>query len=402
MKTSKYIDKPLVMHVLHTLGTGGMENGLVNILNRMPSDRYRHMIVCLSHATDFSQRIESDDIAIVELHKKEGNDLSIYWKLLRLFWAYRPAIVHSRNLAALDIHVLKVLAPSFRSVHGEHGRDIYDLEGKNKKYNALRSVMKHFISQYIAVSKDLEQWLVSTINVPPRKVYQIYNGVNHQQFIPLTAHEKQLALSSFFSDDEAKQPVPPRFIIGTVGRLAAVKDQKTLIKSFGLFLKALPQEQQAKTNLLMVGDGPLYQELNDEITRLGLSEHVLMLGDRSDVARLLPLMDVFVLSSLAEGISNTVLEAMASQLPIVATETGGNPELVSDQENGFLFRVGDHQQLADILMELWRDPDKRHNMAEASLNKVRHEFDWYKTVANYVAVYDSLVATKTENAVKGS
>jgi len=393
--------KPLVMHVLHTLGTGGMENGVVNILNRMPADRYRHMIVCLSHATDFAHRLNSADITVVELRKKEGNDLSIYWKLLCLFWKYRPRIVHSRNLAALDIHALKVLAPFFKSVHGEHGRDIYDLEGKNKKYNALRSFMKHFINQYIAVSKDLEQWLINTIHVPSSRVSQIYNGVNHQQFVPLADENKPAALNELLWKNESS-PTGKPFIVGTVGRLAAVKDQKTLVNGFSLFLQALPDEPRLSTYLLIVGDGPLHEELDAEIQRLGLASRVMMLGDRSDVAQLLPLMDVFVLSSLAEGVSNTILEAMSSHLPIVATDTGGNPELVTDQKNGVLFKVGDQQALAEILTELWHDPLKRHNMANESVLKVRSEFDWSKTVADYLAVYDGLISTKMEYAVKGS
>ncbi|WP_028471265.1 TIGR03088 family PEP-CTERM/XrtA system glycosyltransferase [Neptunomonas japonica] len=373
---------PLIVHIIYALGTGGLENGLVNIINRMPPERYNHVIICLTHATDFAKRITAPDVKVIELHKREGHDLGVYWRLQKLLWQLKPDLVHTRNLAALEMHALTLLLPGVKRVHGEHGRDIYDLHGQNKKYNRLRKVMSYVVHRYIAVSQDLENWLLTTVNIPREKVEQLYNGVDLTRFNHL--------------DDSAKQNVlPPEFaknhlIIGTVGRVAAVKDQLTLLKAFDILVKS-GSELSDKLRLVIVGDGPLFTALKEQVHDLGLDEKVWLAGDRKDIPALLRSMDVFVLPSLGEGISNTVLEAMATGLPVVATRVGGNPELVDDQNTGVLVPVGNSEELARVLLDIVNDKDKLSAMGAAGLAKVQKQFHWDITVANYLAVYDELL-----------
>ena len=373
---------PLIVHIIYALGTGGLENGLVNIINRMPPERYKHVIICLTHATDFAKRITAPDVKVIELHKREGHDLGVYWRLQKLLWQLKPDLVHTRNLAALEMQALTLLLPGVKRVHGEHGRDIYDLHGQNKKYNRLRKVMSYVIHRYIAVSKDLENWLLTTVNIPREKVEQLYNGVDLTRFIQL--------------DDSVKTDVlPPELakdylIIGTVGRIAAVKDQLTLLKAFDLLVKS-DSDISDKLRLLIVGDGPLFAALKEQVHDLGLDEKVWLAGDRKDIPALLRSMDIFVLPSLGEGISNTVLEAMATGLPVIATRVGGNPELVDDQNTGVLVPVGNSEELARVLLDIVNDKDKLSAMGAAGLAKVQKQFHWDITVANYLAVYDELL-----------
>lgn len=373
---------PLIVHIIYALGTGGLENGLVNIINRMPPDRYKHVIICLTHATDFAKRITAPDVKVIELHKREGHDLGVYWRLQKLLWQLKPDLVHTRNLAALEMQALTLLLPGVKRVHGEHGRDIYDLHGQNKKYNRLRKVMSYVIHRYIAVSQDLESWLLTTVNIPREKVEQLYNGVDLSRFNQFDDSVKIGVLPTEFEND--------CLIIGTVGRVAAVKDQQTLLKAFNILVKS-GSELSDKLRLVIVGGGPLFTALEEQVHDLGLEKKVWLAGDRKDIPALLRSMDMFVLPSLGEGISNTVLEAMATGLPVIATRVGGNPELVDDQSTGALVPVGNSEELARVLLDIVNDKDKLSAMGAAGLAKVQKQFHWDITVANYLAVYDELL-----------
>ncbi len=378
---------PLVAHVIYALGTGGLENGLVNIINRAAPERYRHVIICLTRAEGFENRITAANVDLISLHKRPGHDLAVYWRLWRTLLSLRPAIVHTRNLAALEMQVMAALIPGVKRVHGEHGRDIHDIDGSNKKYNVLRRALRFLVHRYIAVSQDLEQWLIEVVKVPAAKVRQIYNGVDQQTFSPGPANVATPA--GFLADDIQ--------IVGTVGRLAEVKDQLTLIQAFHQLIKG-PLENR-RLRLLIVGDGPMYQTLYDKITELGLSEYIWMPGDREDIPELLRLMDIFVLPSLGEGISNTLLEAMATGLPLVATRVGGNPELIEEGVNGCLVPVADPQALVHSLKALLEEPQNLALYGERSLNKVQKNFDWNRTVEEYLGVYDQLLGRVQQRPV---
>jgi len=378
---------PLVAHVIYALGTGGLENGLVNIINRAAPERYRHVIICLTRAEGFESRITAPNVEVISLHKRPGHDLAVYWRLWRTLLSLHPAIVHTRNLAALEMQVMAALIPGVKRVHGEHGRDIHDIDGSNKKYNVLRRALRFLVHRYIAVSQDLAQWLIEVVEVPTGKVRQIYNGVDQQTFSPGPANVSTPA--GFVADDIQ--------IIGTVGRLAEVKDQLTLTQAFHQLIKDPLVNTQLR--LLIVGDGPMHQTLCDKIMELGLSEYIWMPGDREDIPELLRLMDVFVLPSLGEGISNTLLEAMATGLPLVATRVGGNPELIEEGVNGCLVPVADPLALADCLKTLLQNPQNLTLYGEKSLNKVQQSFDWSRTVEEYLSVYDQLLGRRKQAPV---
>ncbi|QIB67531.1 TIGR03088 family PEP-CTERM/XrtA system glycosyltransferase [Kineobactrum salinum] len=388
---------PLVVHIIYALGTGGLENGLVNIINRSPPGRYRHAIVCLSHAEDFARRVTANDVEVVELHKRPGHDPGMYWRLWRTLRRLRPAIVHTRNLAALETQALGLLMPGCRRVHGEHGRDVSDLDGSNPKYRWLRRALRPLIHRFIAVSRDLADWLVDSVGIPAPKVTQIYNGVDHQRFTArwqagTTGSGPATAVPRCWPAD-----VPAGFaaggdcrVIGSVGRLAAVKDQRQILRALQHIFAAHP-EQRAGLRCILVGDGPERRTLETEIEALQLDDCVWLAGDREDIPALLACMDIFLLPSLGEGISNTILEAMAIGLPVVATRVGGNPELVQDGVTGRLVPVADAAALGEATVALLRDPALCEAMGRAAIERVQRDFDWERTVADYLRVYDELL-----------
>ena len=247
---------PLIAHIIYALGMGGLENGLVNIINRAAPERYRHVIICLTRAEGFESRITVPNVEVIALGMKPGHDFGVYWRLWLTLLKLRPAIVHTRNLAALEMQAIAFMLPGTKRIHGEHGRDIYDLDGLNKKYNRLRKIMRLFVQRYIAVSQDLASWLYNTVNVPSEKINQIYNGVDQEKFKPCAARPIPAVPDGFLPNKA--------FVIGTVGRLAEVKDQLTLVKAFTLLLERRP-ELKNQLRLLLVGDGPMHKVIHDEV-----------------------------------------------------------------------------------------------------------------------------------------
>ncbi len=378
---------PLVVHVVHSFGTGGLENGLVNLINRTPPERYRHAILCLTESGVFEERLEGE-VPVMALHARPGHSFAEYAKIRRALAAWRPAIVHTRNLSALEAQIPARLVPGAHRVHGVHGRDVFDLEGRNRKYNLLRRAIRPLVQRYTAVSRDLARWLVETIGVPPHKVVQIYNGVDQERFTPHGSDAGDRLPDGFLP--------PDALVIGTVGRLAAVKDQVTLIRAFARLVGQLPNEMAGSLRLVLVGDGPERAALEGLVRELSLGERVWLAGDQSDVPEWLRTFDIFVLPSLGEGISNTILEAMATGLPVVATRVGGNPELVTPEESGLLVPPGDSDALAGALARLVGDGGLRQAMGEAGLARVRRDFHWERTVARYLEVYDGLLGRASQ------
>lgn len=369
---------PLVVHVIHRLTTGGLENGLVNLLNAMPKERYRHAIVCMTDYNDFAKRIQRDDVEIYALHKREGKDIGAYWRLWKLLRKIKPDIVHSRNLSALEASVVAALAGVPCRVHGEHGRDVHDMDGTNKKYNRLRRFCQRFVHHYIAVSKDLQRWLVDLVGIPSHKITQVYNGVYGEKFFP--APTRQTLPVEGFSLSE-------NIIFGTVGRLETVKDQTTLAKAF-VELHRLRPDLKGRLRLVIVGDGGLRQAVEYILQQAGLHDYVWLAGNRRDVPDLMRGMDVFVLPSLAEGISNTILEAMACGLPVIATNVGGNPELVVDGKTGFLAAAASPHDMAQIMAKYLDNPELIATQGATGRQRAEETFSMQAMVSAYVKVYD--------------
>lgn len=387
---------PLIAHIVYALDTGGLENGLVNIINRMASGEFRHMVICLTTSGKFSQRIEKPDVPIIELKKPPGHDLKTYLALWKVLRQYQPDIVHSRNLAALEAQLITLALPNARRVHGEHGRDMNDLDGSNRKYNLFRSAMRPLIHHYIAVSQDLGQWLTQSIRVPVDKVSQIYNGVDLGQF---SAHRISADKTAEVADLPEAFRQNNALVVGTVGRLTPVKDQQALIQAVAL-LRQQKNALSAQLRLMLVGDGPLRSLLLQRVEEAGIADVTWFAGDRSDVANLLQCMDVFVLPSLAEGISNTLLEAMACSLPVVATRVGGTPEIITQNEQGLLVPPGDTQELALALNRLLSDRALRQRLGSSGRRRVEQHFSWDATVSRYAGIYRALLGTCGQRVVE--
>ena len=370
---------PLIAHVIHHLVIGGLENGLVNLINRIPSHRYRHAIVCMTDYSDFSQRIRRDDVQIFSMHKKMGKDFGIYGKLYELFRRIRPDMVHSRNLTALDSLLPATLAGVPVRIHGEHGRDQFDPEGKNPKYRWLRRLHRPMISHYVALSKDLERYLREAVGVPQKRITQIYNGVDVDLFLPSPNGREAIGP---FSD-------PRYFVVGTVGRLQPVKDQITLVRAM-IELWRSDETARKWLRLALIGDGPLRAEIEELLRQENATDCVWLAGARDDVPSVMRSFNLFVLPSLAEGVSNTLLEAMASGLPVVATRVGGNPELMEEGRSGMLVPPADPHAMAAAIRGYYLNRDMARGHGALAREIARERFGLNVMVTNYLNLYDRL------------
>ena len=364
---------------MYRFDTGGLENGVVNLINNMPPQAYRHTVLALTEVTDFSRRIQRNDVEFISLRKPPGHGIWQCAKLFKLFNQLRPAIVHSRNLAALEVQLPARLAGVPGRVHGEHGRDVGDFDGSNVTYQRVRRVYKPFVSHYVALSRDLDDYLVDKVRVPKAKITQAYNGVDTQRFSPSASGPAPIAGCPFNPDEHC--------LVGTVGRMQTVKDQLMLAQAFVQALELDPQ-LKSRLRLVMVGDGPLRAQAVDVLESAGVAHLAWLPGGRSDVAQIMRGLHVFALPSLAEGISNTILEAMASALPVVATAVGGNSDLVAHGQTGFIVPAADPQAMARQLVALALNPAQARRLGEAGRERVLAKFSMQAMVSTYQSVYD--------------
>ncbi|MDS4068018.1 MAG: TIGR03088 family PEP-CTERM/XrtA system glycosyltransferase [Candidatus Competibacter sp.] len=368
---------PLVAHVIHRLDYGGLENGLVNLLNHMPAERYRHAIVCLTDFNpEFRRRIRRADVEVHALRKREGHDWGLYGRCWTVLRRLRPTVVHTRNLAALEMQGPALLAGVRARIHGEHGWDAQ--AAGNPRHRRLRRLCKPLVGRYIALSGELEAYLRDAVGVPANRIARICNGVDSERFHP--------------GRDRSPMPLgfapPDALVVGTVGRLERVKDQSNLARAFIRLVESVP-ETRRRLRLVIVGDGSLRAEVENLLTEAGLRDLTWLPGARDDVPELLRGLDVFVLPSLAEGISNTILEAMACGLPVVATAVGGNAELVVDGLTGRLVPAGDPAALAAAIQTYLDDPGLLDAHGVAGRRRVEERFSLDAMVAAYLAVYDA-------------
>jgi sugar transferase (PEP-CTERM/EpsH1 system associated) len=369
---------------LYRFDVGGLENGVVNLINNMPPEAYRHAVISLTEITDFRKRVKRDDVEFIALQKPPGHGLWIYPQLFKLFCRLRPSIVHSRNLAGLEVVVPAWAAGVPVRIHGEHGREADDLDGSSKKYRLLRRIYRPFVTYYVALSRDLEHYLIDSVGMPRDKVAQVYNGVDAQRFHP--AVTRQPIAGCPFAD-------PSSWLVGTVGRMQKVKDQTTLTRAFIRALDIAPELKES-LRLVMVGDGPLRAQSQALVDRANLAELAWLPGERNDVQAILRGLDCFVLPSLSEGISNVILEAMASGVPVIATAAGGNGELVEAGRSGELVPVGDVEAMAQSIVGYARDRERARTAGQAGRAAVERQYSLTAMVQQYQGLYDRLLANR--------
>jgi len=379
---------PLIAHVVYRFDYGGLENGLVNLINSTQGSAFRHCVIALTEATEFRHRLQVKGVEVYALGKNPGKDPATYLQLFRLLRKLKPAILHTRNIGTLDCAVIARLAGVPVCLHGEHGWDVHDPDGTNPKFRRMRKMASPFVRHFISVSADLEKWLVSSVGIRGDKVIRICNGVDTERFYPRDVGPRHPELAARFPEDAV--------IIGSVLRFEDIKDPLNLVHAF---IKA--HEATAAygitLGLAMIGNGPLLHAAIEALEKSGLRTAAWLPGNRDDVPELMRSFDLFVLGSRREGISNTVLEAMASGLPVIATDTGGNRELVRPDETGFLVVPEDPDALAAELVRYAQDLDLRVRCGVSARQLARSDYSLETMVNAYRCVYRNSIDEAHDN-----
>jgi sugar transferase (PEP-CTERM/EpsH1 system associated) len=375
--------RPLIVHVVYRFDVGGLENGLVNLINRLPTAAWRHAVLSLTEVSpSFAARVTRDDVTYLELRKGPGHLFGHFGTLRMMLRKLSPAIVHTRNLAALEASVPALLAGVRSRIHGEHGRDASDPDGLRRRYRWVRRAYSPLITRYVALSADLDHYLHVRVGIARERIVRIHNGVDTQRFRPAGAAGQPAAGCPFTGERH--------WLIGAVGRMDAIKDHVNLARAFVQALRINPAAAR-DLRMVIVGDGPTREQTQQILAQAGLAELAWFTGERSDVADLMRSFDCFVLPSRGEGISNTILEAMATALPVVATRVGGNAELVEDGLTGRLVPPADPQALALAILDYHahRATVSRHGSAGRS--RVERSFSLDGMVRRYHELYLSEV-----------
>jgi sugar transferase (PEP-CTERM/EpsH1 system associated) len=368
--------RPLIAHIVFRFDYGGLENGVVNVINGLPEDAFRHTVIALTESTEFKSRIRRNDVTVHALNKQAGKDPAAYLRLYRLLKQIRPDITHSRNLATLEGAVVARLAGVPQRIHGEHGWDIYDPDGTNRKYRAMRRLASPAIGRFVTVSRELERWLTDFVGIRASKITRICNGVDTDKFRRLEGASRSLLPEALRA--------PGTIVFGSVLRFSPIKDPMNFARAF---VAARRDPAGANIRLAMVGDGPMHADVERLLVEAGVAHDAWLPGARDDVAALLKEMDVYVLGSLREGISNTVLESMSTGLPVIATRTGGNVELVNDNVTGRLIAPGNSDELAAAMLAYARDPNMRRTHGAAARERIEQEYSLRRMLRDYEALY---------------
>ena len=368
-----------VMHVVYNLNVGGLENLVVEV-SIFSKERkiYRPIICCLSGGTTVLSRKAAE--AAIEVIFLNGYNvqrkLAVLKRLISLMREKKLDLVHTHNAVA---HVYGSLAAQYNRlpiIHTKHGNQ---LPFQNRKNYLLTRIAGILTDRLVAVSEQIKNTVIQGYKMNPKKMIVIRNGINLANFNG-SVNQEQIRL--------LKDQVGIRkdsFVIGNIARLSPEKDHATLLKAFRNLVR-----KDIHAELIIVGDGMLSEALKKLAKEFGIKEHVKFLGERNDVAHLLRIFDVFILSSTEEGIPLTILEAMAAGKPVIATQTGGSSEVVVDGETGYLVPCREPEEIELAVLRFYNDRGLIQKMGEAGLRRIRENFTIEQMMEAYQKVYESV------------
>jgi sugar transferase (PEP-CTERM/EpsH1 system associated) len=365
------------VHILHVVrrgfAGGGLENGIVNVANCLRSDQYRISVCALDSEETFSGRIRRPDSEYYLLPKRgDGIDWSLIWSLERLFRSAKIDLVHSHNWGTFLYAVLAAQLARVPIIHGEHGKTQSDLQQTGMLKRRTKSLLGRRVDRLVTVSQGIAaEW--ASYGVPVDRIQWIPNGVDTERFRPRT--DQRESRLRFGLPESA-------LLIGGIGRLDALKNFEVLVAAFAKIANDFPD-----LHLALLGDGPCRERLHGQGKKFGVTDRVSILGWRPDPENFLVALDVFVLPSKYEGMSNVVLEAMASGLPVVCADLPAHREVFEPGRDGVVVSPCTAKTLADVLAELCRDRARRQSLGSAARKQVVARFSISRMVSDYEQLY---------------
>lgn len=371
-----------VLHLVLSLDMGGLEVVVVNFIKKMNKEQYLPMVCCLDSKGLLAEVLELEGIEVFSFQREPGFDIRLIFKLASAMKERRVKILHTHDWGA---HVYGTLAAWIMKVpivvHTQHGK----LSPYTWKRKVFAFLMGRLIDQFVGVSEDISGFAKKSGWVPEGKIRTILNGINMEE------HANSLFIADIDKVKIRQELGIPldATVIMNVARLSEEKDHFTLLKAFS-YLK----DRFDSLFLVIVGDGPLMGTLKWYASNLEIEKNVTFTGMRRDVPVLLRCADLFVLSSKSEGISISLLEAMAAGLPVIATDVGGNSQLVIHGKTGLLVSPQSPQRLAEAFLELFHNRSLTKQMGESGFSRVNTGFGMDKMIHQYQEVYDNLLKAR--------
>ncbi len=377
--------RPTICHVIHALGVGGAEV-LVDQMMRRMSDEFRCVVAVLDDVGEIGERLRRDGFVVEHLHRQPGIDRNCARRLKEFADREGAEILHAHQCTPFFQAMLsRGLWGRRPVVFTEHGRHFPDLPSR-KRMIVNRLLLRHQ-DRLIGCGKAVRQALIDNEGLPSNRVEVIYNGVDLKSLAKPSEAARQKIRGEFgFLESD--------FVAVLVARLHELKDHQTALKAIDLARMQIPN-----IKLLLAGEGDERAAIEQTIRELDLGNCVRLAGTRKDVADLLAASDVFLMSSISEGIPLTVIEAMAARRPVVSTAVGGLPELVEHGVTGLLAPAKDDAGLAKALIELYRHPEQRERMAEVAASRAEETFSLDRMLQSYRDVYHDVLNARAPRRV---
>ena len=368
--------KTRIMFITPCFGYGGLERVLIDILSNLDRSRFNPFFCSLlDPVEEMYRKLERLDVPSTVLGKGEGISWSLVFRLARLLHRKRIDLVNTHDIGATLYGAPAArLAGIELIVHTDHSQILTI----NRLMPVYRWIMQHLVIRTITVSMDLEDYLVKEIMVDRSKIVTIPNGIDSSRF---TIDRDSTPLRN-----ELGIPVDS-LVIGTIGRLTEQKGTSYLIDAFADLSKRV-----SNASLVIVGDGELRGDLKHRAEGTGAGDRIFFTGIRDDVPDLLRMFDVFVLSSLWEGQPITIMEAMAAGKPIVATDVGGNGEILRSGDFGLLVPAGDAGKISTAVTSLLTDRPMAGDLGERARQQAVSNLDSYSMTKRYEAVFKSMIS----------
>lgn len=356
-----------ILHIVLALRTGGLERVVLDLIKHS-SLPIKNFVCCLDEIGDHANELEAMCVPYFELGNYGNKKIQTLSRIRKIIKEHKIDVIHTHNPSPHFYGCITGLLTRIPVVHTKHGRNYPD-----KRWEVLKNYFFALLSyRIVCVSSDSANVALNIENIPSQKIVTILNGIDIHKYSkntqPLTLKEMGINHSCT--------------IVGIVARLSAEKDHGTLLHAMSIITKT-----EKNIALLIIGDGPLRTSLETMAKDLHITQHCFFLGNRKDIPDLLATMDIFVLCSTTEGISLTLLEAMAASLPIVCTNVGGNPEVVLHNSTGFIVPSQNPQALADGILKLVASPQKRREMGEEGLKRVINKFSIADVTRRYEELY---------------
>jgi sugar transferase (PEP-CTERM/EpsH1 system associated) len=363
--------KKRLLHVTLWLDYGGLEKIVYDFSREFNQEEYEIYVVALERAGAIFEQLRQAGIFVSVLSRRPGKiDLVLLKRLVKLIRHLHIDIIHSHSGCIMYAALCGRIAGVNKIIHTEHGRYLPDSIGRIWEDR----LFSRLISKYVCVSKDLEKYVLSRIKVPREKVVMIINGID-------TSRYYRYGKADILKLRQRHNIRSREVVLGTVCRLIPEKN-------IGFLIDWMKMNSHSHENLrvMIVGDGPQYAELVRIAQDLPESK-VQFLGARADISDLLNIFDIFVLPSTTEGTSLTILEAMSTKLPVIASDVGGNKYIINHGETGFLFEVNNMDSFTKCLNKILSDPVFRDKMGLRARALVEKKYSFERMLRSYRTLY---------------